>query len=253
MSLNPLTIRSLLHLCVAVVIALVCGSCNEEEPTGPTKIDPIDFVQPAVGSSFTYETVEIDTLTQLEIDSTRKIEIIHITAVGLEYEGRNNVTELTTERGSVGTLSYCSYDADGTVWNQLNNYLRGRNTWVRLPTVGDAKSEASLADAARVNTGPNEYKDLSTTVSSSYERIGTGEETVQSTVFATIKFKQKYSSKTSENGYSMGSYSASSETTFAPKLGMMVSTVGSGKGYNAYGKVDYTVTSRTKLLSYVLR
>lgn len=239
----------LLLLSVAVLVV----ACNTGDPTNPdpSKVDPATMVPPALGSSFIYEMVDVDTITGFEVDSTRTTYTMYVSQVGMEYEGRTNVTEFMNVHGTDSNTSHCIYEADGSVSYILHNALRGKEIWYRVPIAGETHSSGYNSDVARIQTDQCEYSDVTATERVEVERTGTSEESVLSKVFAVVLLKENRTSTTLRNGYSYGAYSPVSTWSFAPNLGVSLSGESEGK-VKINGKVTWSYSRKSKLISYKL-
>ncbi len=232
--------------------AVVCVSCTvHPTDSDPSEVEPAVMVPPKVGSSFMYEYVDVDTLTGLEIDSTRDTGTMYVRQVGVEYLGKTNVTVFEQAVG-LGTIpTYRSYDPDGNVYFILHNALRGKEVWYRAPIQGEATSTAVISDKARIQTDQFEYSDVEDVDRITIERTGTGEEVVQSRAIAVVTMKQNYLSTTTRNGYPYGDYHSAGTFTFAPNLGVWVNGEHAGK-VKIRGKVTYSTSRKSTLIAYTL-
>lgn len=232
--------------------AVVCVSCTvHPTDSDPSKVEPAAMVPPKVGSSFMYEYVDVDTLTGLEIDSTRDTVTMHVSQVGIEHKERANVTVFERVIGSNTIPTYCSYDPDGNVYFILHNALRGKEVWYRTPITGETTSTTVISDKARIQTDQFEYSEVEDVDRITIERTGTGEDVVQSTAIAVVTMKQSYLSTTTRNGYPYGDYHSAGTFTFAPNLGVWVNGEHAGK-MRIRGKVTYSVSRKSKLIAYTL-
>lgn len=231
-------------------IAILVVSCTSGNVTTP---DPSQLVvPPALGSLFTYERIFVDTVSGVRVDSTLDTVVYEVSQVGAKYLDKTNVTVFTYRFAKDSVKHYVAYESDGGVSYVLQNNIRGKEVWYRIPITGANYANGIVSDRARMQIGPSEWSDEDLTVSINTVRTDVGYETVQSKTFNVVKLNQTRTSTSLRNGSQYGSSSQVGTRWFAPNLGMEVRWEASG--YSKFsGQPTFSYSISLRLISYTLK
>ncbi|MBL8000156.1 MAG: hypothetical protein JNL32_16155 [Candidatus Kapabacteria bacterium] len=140
-----------MRILILISFVAVLTSCGSEDPSAP-----ITFVQPKVGSTYTYDQYATDTLNALPIASSRDTTVATFIQVGKSMFGKTNVSMIITESRNGADTSYMNYESNGDVSLSFD-IGTGQTEWISVPVSSRVPQTFSHTDTV-VDGGDTAYR-----------------------------------------------------------------------------------------------
>lgn len=204
-------------LCGIVIALLLWSGCDSSTDSGPS----LAIQMPKMGSSYTYQRVDLDSLGR-QIPGSELTFTDSVIETGLSYKGKTRVMHLTRlENNYAVGDAYYSFEPNGDIsaYIDYGGLLSLPSFWITYPVQSYQAKTYTLLDTTIVSGGTSTRMTAVATLS----YAGISSMTIHDSTLMLVKIKIVGTQTITPDPQNM-SYSVTADNYFAPSIGYVAQT-----------------------------
>ncbi len=147
------------YLTLFAIVAISLSSCKSD-PAGPASVV---YVQPKLGSVFTFDEYRADSITGLPVPGHRDTSVQTVLQTGIPWMGKTNVMKVVTIAGKTNDTSYINFETNNDI---STLYDANKGQWITFPISSKITNSIVLSDT--IETGHGVSRETKITLAASY-------------------------------------------------------------------------------------